>query len=227
MANEIFKRLATLGLCSSMVAGSALAANTVYRTIQVQYSGIKLVVDGTTITPKDAKGNTVEPFIYNGTTYLPVRAVGNAVGKNVTWDENSKTVYLGETSGDKTWLLDACPAYDTPVNGYVEGNFNMGGKTFSHGFQLQNYYAYAMFNLGGKYNTLSFDVGRVDGSMNQKAAEYEIYLDGKLSQTIKVSEADIGTHYDIPLNHASQLRIASKENNATLSTYGFANCELS
>ncbi len=35
-----------------------------------------------------------EPFIYNGTTYLPVRAVGEAVGKEVAWDNDTKTVTL-------------------------------------------------------------------------------------------------------------------------------------
>lgn len=32
-------------------------------------------VIGVKIEPKDATGETVEPFIYNGTTYLPVRAI--------------------------------------------------------------------------------------------------------------------------------------------------------
>ena len=76
-----------------MVTGTALAANAVYKNIRVQYCGIKLVVDGQTVIPKDANGKVVEPFIYNGTTYLPVRAVGNAVDKKVKWDGNSKTVY--------------------------------------------------------------------------------------------------------------------------------------
>ena len=46
--------------------------------------------------PKDANGNTVEPFIIDGTTYLPVRAVSNALGLNVGWDDATSTVSLGE-----------------------------------------------------------------------------------------------------------------------------------
>ena len=86
MKTTIFKRFAALALCAGMVSSTALAANTIYKNIRVEYSGIKLVVDGQTVVPKDANGKTVEPFIYNGTTYLPVRAVGNAVGKKVKWD---------------------------------------------------------------------------------------------------------------------------------------------
>ena len=103
MGKSILKRLGALALCAALTGGTALAANTVYRTITVQYSGIKLVVDGVEVTPKDANGTTVEPFIYNGTTYLPVRAVGSAIGKQVTWDGGSQTVYLGEAPGQKNY----------------------------------------------------------------------------------------------------------------------------
>lgn len=40
--------------------------------------------------------SNVEPFIYNGTTYLPVRAVAEALGEKVEYDKNSSTVYIGE-----------------------------------------------------------------------------------------------------------------------------------
>ena len=48
------------------------------------YDNIKIFMDGEEVTPKDGNGQSVEPFIYNGTTYLPVRAVSNAIGKEVS-----------------------------------------------------------------------------------------------------------------------------------------------
>ncbi|WP_420805150.1 stalk domain-containing protein [Gottschalkia acidurici] len=36
----------------------------------------------------------MEPFIYNETTYLPVRTVDEAMKKKVDWDNKSKTVYI-------------------------------------------------------------------------------------------------------------------------------------
>ncbi|MBE7036600.1 MAG: copper amine oxidase N-terminal domain-containing protein [Ruminococcaceae bacterium] len=59
------------------------------------YDNIKIYIDGNEIVPKDATGNIVEPFIMNGTTYLPVRAVGTAFGKNVQWDAATKSAYIG------------------------------------------------------------------------------------------------------------------------------------
>ena len=54
------------------------------------FRNIKIVVDGKEVS------TSAEPFIYNGTTYLPIRAVGEAVGKEVTWNAGTNTVYLGE-----------------------------------------------------------------------------------------------------------------------------------
>ena len=45
----------------------------------------------------DSKVPEKEPFIYDGTTYLPVRAVGEAVGKTVGWDGKTNTVTLSST----------------------------------------------------------------------------------------------------------------------------------
>lgn len=83
---------------AALVMGAAPAAyaKVANMDIPVMFNNIKIVVDG-----KELKTDK-EPFIYEGTTYLPVRAVGKAVGKNVTWDAASKTVILGETEQKET-----------------------------------------------------------------------------------------------------------------------------
>lgn len=58
------------------------------REISAAFRDIKIIVDGKQLS------TTAEPFIYNGTTYLPVRAVGEAVGKEVAWDKDTNTVTL-------------------------------------------------------------------------------------------------------------------------------------
>lgn len=83
---------------SLLVTGIGYAANTT-TLYDVVVNGIKIVIDGQKINPTDANGNTVEPIIYNGTTYLPVRAVANAFGKAVYWDGPNMTVYLGQMNG--------------------------------------------------------------------------------------------------------------------------------
>lgn len=80
------------------VAVPSFAAGAI-KTIQARIGGITIVVDGKKIQPTDANGNAVEPMIYNGTTYLPVRAVSSALGKEVYWDGQNWTVYLGKMDG--------------------------------------------------------------------------------------------------------------------------------
>lgn len=88
-------------MSAALLAGciTAFAANTT-TLYDVIADGVRIVVDGRRINPTDANGNTVEPIIYNGTTYLPVRAVANAFGKAVSWDGRNYTVYLGNMQGE-------------------------------------------------------------------------------------------------------------------------------
>ena len=83
-------------LVVTAVAGLAVPtlAATGSRNVRVDYSDIKLVVNGTTVTPKDSAGNVVEPFTIDGTTYLPVRAVANALGMDVSWNGSTNTVTI-------------------------------------------------------------------------------------------------------------------------------------
>ena len=86
-----------IGLLIAVTLSCSTAnAETGTQDIVVTYSNITLIIDGAVVTPKDVNGNIVEPFIYNGTTYLPVRAVGEAFGKPVDWEGSTTSVYVGE-----------------------------------------------------------------------------------------------------------------------------------
>jgi len=90
----VFGVVCTL-LVVSMI-GTAFATNAT-KTAELLYRDIKITLDGKAITPKDANGNTVEPFIIDGTTYLPVRAISEAMGLHVKWDDATSTAMLSKT----------------------------------------------------------------------------------------------------------------------------------
>ena len=71
---------------------SAMAAAS-SRTIQVE-DGIRLSLNGATFIPRDVNGKEVSVFLYNGTTYVPVRAVSEAMGVDVSFDSATRTVVL-------------------------------------------------------------------------------------------------------------------------------------
>ena len=97
-------------LACALVLGVSAYAASYSKTLTAYYNDIKLSVNGQTVTPKDVNGKTVDPFIVDGTTYLPVRAVSQALGKQVDWDAKSYTVqitdpapsYLGTWNAVKT-----------------------------------------------------------------------------------------------------------------------------
>lgn len=78
---------------ATLTTGIAIA-KTGTENLEAWYANIQILINGTKIQPKDANGNIVEPFIVDGTTYLPIRAVGEALGKEVYWDSETNTVSL-------------------------------------------------------------------------------------------------------------------------------------
>lgn len=216
------RKLLVAVLCCTLALVTVAYATNATKTIQAAYMDIKLVIDGVPVTPKDSNGTVVEPFIYNGTTYLPVRAVGEALGKQVTWDGKTKTVYLGEAPGQVTYLLDVCPPYEKDYLFKTPTTFDMAGKAYAHGFTLYGY-SDTLFNLNGEYSMLEFDFGHVDDSsmsVYDPEHSYHFYLDGKLVKSIETDPEALVQHYQIPLGHALQMKIVSEN---YYGTYGFAN----
>jgi len=94
------------GIIIGMVIGSLFVVTSVFATARgvqkiLEYNDIKISLDGVEVKPSDANGNYVEPFIIDGTTYLPVRAVANALGIDVEWDGNTKNVVLSTPKNNK------------------------------------------------------------------------------------------------------------------------------
>ncbi len=204
-------------LCCVMFASISVFAKNATETIQALYKDIKIYVDGVKIDPKDANGNKVEPFISNGTTYLPVRAVGDAIGKQVTWDGATSSVYLGDVPGESTnWVNQCMPYKFVDSNGSMilsqEGKFStMSGKKYTDGFTLgRNGYIYsistALFNLDSNYKNVTFTVGHVDDT-NNTDAKIIIYLDEKLVESFDVSYDSLPQEISIQLNYANQMKI--------------------
>ena len=170
-------------LCCAVVAfliGTAVAS-TGSQNVTISYRGIRIVIDGKEMTPRDVNGNIVEPFILNGTTYLPVRAVGEAVGKEVYWDGPNSIVYLGEMGGQLEY-----PSLK------MEDAVNIGSVWYKAGTNqlTDNYgnkYATALSRtatfeslLAMKYSRFKATVYVQEGSSTNGTASFTIEADGKI-----------------------------------------------
>ncbi len=87
-------------------AGSAWAAAVDTVTAQLR-PDFTIIIDGTERNFYTSGGEQVYPILYNGTTYLPLRAIGELMGKNVNWDQTTKTITLYGTRSDRKQALKA------------------------------------------------------------------------------------------------------------------------
>ncbi|MGI6030286.1 MAG: copper amine oxidase N-terminal domain-containing protein [Eubacteriales bacterium] len=57
---------------------------------------VTVIINGESTVFTDANGKVIYPIIYNGTTYLPLRAIGNIMEMEVGWNAAGKIVFLGQ-----------------------------------------------------------------------------------------------------------------------------------
>ncbi|MCD8180945.1 MAG: NPCBM/NEW2 domain-containing protein, partial [Firmicutes bacterium] len=209
------------GLIAGIAIGAICASGIAYaksatQTIEVTYDNIKVYKDNVLCDLKDANGNTIEPFIYNGTTYMPVRGVASAVGMDVTWDGTNKGVYLwDEQVASNTYLMDVCPPYENSIN-YKEylptsGNsFSMAGEKYSNGFTLTAIAdCYALFNLNGKYSSIELTVGCADSNSSDATGTVSFIVDGELIKTVDIDTEMLPQKISIPLNYGLQMKVVA------------------
>lgn len=87
------KRIPAIILMFALFLTTSYAANTYRKTITVT-SGVNVEFNNEAIDMTDANGKAVEAFIYNGTTYVPIRAVSNAFGADIGYDRNTQTISI-------------------------------------------------------------------------------------------------------------------------------------
>ena len=226
-----FRRMLLVAAAALLLVGTAAAASAVTKkTIEASYMDIKLVVDGVEVTPKDAAGKVVEPFMSEGTTYLPVRAVAEALGKEVSWDGDTKTVYIGKAPGAEENWMTKLPPYQSEYAKIYDGSdhresFDVAGVTQTLGVVFQDtngwYQPMAMWNTNGQYSTMNFTIGymRYTGD-NASDVTVEVYLDGEYSTSYDFKYDAAPKTVSIPLNSAPNVKLLFTTRNGEAGTHG-------
>lgn len=81
------------GLIIGLTIGTMLSGTAAWAAgtqIEVAFRNLKYMFDGVEKAPSDGKS-----FVYEGTTYVPIRFVSEALGKPVEWDEANETIWIG------------------------------------------------------------------------------------------------------------------------------------
>ncbi|MCL2225245.1 MAG: copper amine oxidase N-terminal domain-containing protein [Defluviitaleaceae bacterium] len=223
-------------LLTILLSGAVtVAANAVTQYITVTFRGIRIVVDGEQITPRDGHGNVVEPFIWNGTTYLPVRAVAEAVGQDVRWDGATSTVYLTSPlppdiiplptpqppaptpppAPRPQSLFDAIQPFESGGRSNTVGlglaTVTMMGNTYANALRTwtNNIFAASPWehrNLNRQYTTITGTIGRTDGS-GQGTSTITFLGDGIQLASFSVDGNTTPTEISVDVTDVSVLRI--------------------
>lgn len=158
---------------------------------------INIVINGKTLEPKDANGKPVNPLIYNGTTYLPVRAIAEALNMPVYWEQATKTVYAGSMDGtlaNPTVKLEDMKSEHNPIetSSYVHDN---QGKVYERAVNVLKKYE---FNISKKYSRLK---GTLIVPENQTGKGYSyfkivadsntVYTSPRMSRDTKTTDFDV------------------------------------
>ncbi len=177
------RRVIALSFVLILALGLSVFATNGSKTAELFYRDIKITLNGKEITPKDANGNTVEPFIIDGTTYLPVRGVAGALGLDVEWDSSTNTVILKEKGYSK------------------DSNYNrlnpapIGTKqSFSVSDYLGEYTATAVINSVVR-GAAAWDMVQKANMFNDEASEGMEYIVANVSFTLVSSKDDAAVSF--------------------------------
>lgn len=169
----------SLGMAIIIASASLVFAAPVRKTLKASYNNIKLIVDG----KKVSFGPNDQPFIVDGVTYLPIRKVGEAMGKEVGWDQKTNTITIGEptdtvkdkptSSKDGELLVDQLSPirknYSSIFPSTSLDSFYINNVKYGTGINL-NQGGYVDYKLDKKYSSLTFDYG-VSGDHTESTKE--------------------------------------------------------
>jgi hypothetical protein len=95
--------IATMVFGMAITGSAGVYAGTNMQKISAYLNhSIGFKVNGAAYTPVDNNGKTLAPITYNDTTYLPVRALADALKVPVTFNASTNQVILGSGSGAAT-----------------------------------------------------------------------------------------------------------------------------
>lgn len=217
MLKKYVKKIGVLLISLSLLISTSYAAS-LKKTIDVYYDNVKIFVNNSLVNSKDGNGKTVEPFIYDGTTYLPVRAVAEALGKEVTWDGTTKSVYISDEKPDVVWLYDLYHFNLQAKSGFSEWN-KLAIGTFKD--SMGNFYPrvidcninynwlYTDYLLSKKYSRISgkFALSFYSNSTDYKAT-LNLYGDNKLLYTSpELTGGILPIDFDVNISGVEKFRI--------------------
>ena len=201
------------GVCVTAVLAGA--ATVFAQMIDATVGNMHFFWDGVEQTLRDANGDVVEPLIYNGTTYVPLRPMANLLGKEVGWDGQTSTVYIGTRDVAATTPIDKFPKDLIQYGGDVivgeRAKFNLKDVVISPQNRLLG--SDSMYILNSKYSRLVgkavYPYTRVGSDDTGYIAFYSVENDGTENEIVRydLKQTEDPVDVDVNLRGVENLKI--------------------
>ncbi|MGV2967677.1 stalk domain-containing protein [Paenibacillus sp. FSL L8-0435] len=170
------KWLIAAGVFGMVLTGSAgVYAGTQLETIKAYLNhGLAIEVNGHKFTPTGDQGKKLAPITYQGSTYLPVRSIADALKTEVKYDSQNNKVSIGSSSSSGGSTSTGNSGSTSPSTG-----------TNTQASGVKSKYLPADFPLPKDAKAISLIESNVDGD-NKKVV---------LTYTTKESLLTVGTSY--------------------------------
>lgn len=188
-------------------------------------SKVSLVVDG--LLKED--GNTSIANV-SDSLYYNEDILKNLIKKDLSYDEATKTVYIGSQSNQKITKQTLSEQYSILYGGEnytsledADEDYHVGGGLIKDGFVFKGYSFMdnmALFNTDSQFTKIEFDIGKVDESTGSiEDGKLKIELDGakKYQENIR---ADITSyHFEYDITDAKTLKFLLADSNSSFGVY--------
>ncbi|MBQ2663864.1 MAG: copper amine oxidase N-terminal domain-containing protein [Clostridia bacterium] len=184
MFNKKSKNMFLMGAIAAITAATTMTAyaEPAEVTINAYFNNYNIIINGTdkSKTPEDSR-----PFIYNERTYVPLRYIGESLGKEVIWDGDTSTIYINDQdTDDENTNSESYESTDTnqQMDDALEQYRSIVGQADTYQYDPYGYatpsgkYRYALIRMQSDDTvpTLFLEQESTDGMYYMRAFKYDI-----------------------------------------------------
>ncbi|MEW4425898.1 stalk domain-containing protein [Paenibacillus pabuli] len=216
MNDKLKGLLIGVGIGSLVTGATAFAAGG--KMIEVFYNVNDIKVNQISKMPE----GDLQPFLYKGSTFVPLAFMSDALGQPVKWDAKNKTVLIGE-NGDEFVSYpgkDINPIETQSGSYYNSHSVEYGGESIkdNNGNEHANYHTYVFaantdnwiynnYNLNGEYKSFVAKVGLLERYKNSLTpVTLTVTVDGKKAYAQEFKAGDVPVEIKLDLEKAVSLQ---------------------
>ena len=230
----------SLGIVASATVMAAALSSEPREVVNVHLSSdITIQVGDQVKSFFDANGMHVFPLIYQGTTYLPVRAISALMDESIEWDAASRTVFIGRTLTNPGASMPSAGNYARP--GYVPyflrpaveivEALKLRDIIIMHNFEVQNFVdvngntVYPINFQGSNYLPVRAIAGLMGETIEWDPEQRRIFISAGITETAHPEVRERVQEFDRTLTEVAAIfdrstaRVLSLQNAKTLEQF--------